>query len=78
MLEEFYQQGDDMRQRGLTVNPHLDRSGLRGAATGQAKFLEVMCIPLYKVFFQYSQHEPTFEAILNNHDRWEELAERGM
>ncbi|KAI9206847.1 uncharacterized protein BJ171DRAFT_456693 [Polychytrium aggregatum] len=49
LIQEFLNQGDEERKRGLPVSPLMDRSSINIPA-GQIGFIDVVCAPMYESF----------------------------
>jgi hypothetical protein len=79
--EEFFEQGDDERQRGLPISPWMDRTA-PNLPKSQIGFLNFLCVPLFEAWtdFLHAQAEPPnslqqdtipcLARLLNNKKHW--------
>merc|ERR1719481_316389 len=78
VAEEFWSQGDLEREHLLKQPaPMMDRELRHELPRLQMGFCENVCLPVYTALSSLSSElQPLEEAVLQNRDRWAELAER--
>jgi hypothetical protein len=75
VCEEFFLQGDLEKEHNLAVSMYCDRDNTE-IPKSQAGFIRNICIPLFLVFYSYSQAEfverECIKQLYNNLNHWEE------
>ncbi len=75
ITEEFFQQGDDERKKGLTISPFMDRHK-PNVPQSQVGFLDFLVIPMFTVWTSFVQTEvtetdfPCMKQLTENHTHW--------
>ncbi|KAL4235697.1 hypothetical protein ACF0H5_004090 [Mactra antiquata] len=77
IFEEFYQQGDEEKAKGLTPMPMMDREKKHELPQLEVGFLVGICIPCYDLMVQVlPETTPMKDGALSNMKKWKELAEK--
>ncbi|GAB5372156.1 hypothetical protein AAMO2058_001641400 [Amorphochlora amoebiformis] len=74
--EELFSQGDLERKNGLPVNPLMDRQKNTQLAQSQAKFFELLVIPMFQPLCEYLEMEvPVWRQVKANLQFWRDNSE---
>ncbi|KAL9647651.1 hypothetical protein ABK040_015141 [Willaertia magna] len=75
LLNEFFHQGDEERERGLPISPLMDRHNI-DIAKSQLNFIDYIAYPLFKTLLTFSPHfnNTVGETIKKNREFWEEVS----
>ncbi|KAK3612701.1 hypothetical protein CHS0354_042228 [Potamilus streckersoni] len=77
IMAEFYQQGDEEKQRGMTPMPMMDREKKHELPQLEVGFLVGICLPCYELMAQVlPDTKPMADGASANLKRWQELADR--
>ncbi|XP_052274337.1 probable 3',5'-cyclic phosphodiesterase pde-5 isoform X2 [Dreissena polymorpha] len=77
IFEEFYQQGDEEKEKGLTPMPMMDREKKHELPQLEVGFLVGICLPCYDLMVQIlPETRPMKEGAVANMKKWKQLAEK--
>ncbi|XP_052776566.1 probable 3',5'-cyclic phosphodiesterase pde-5 isoform X2 [Mya arenaria] len=77
IFEEFYQQGDEEKAKGLTPMPMMDREKKHELPQLEVGFLVGICLPCYELMAQVlPETKPMKDGALSNMKKWKQLAEK--
>lgn len=78
IIEEFFQQGDLEKSKGLPVSPFMDRETPH-VARAQVGFINFLVKPMFETFMEYlemhTDEYPVLRELNSNLRYWEELSE---
>lgn len=81
VCEEFFLQGDMEKENNMAVSMYCDRANT-DIAKSQSGFIRNICIPLFLVFFSYSQSEfverECLHQLYNNLSIWDERSKENL
>lgn len=74
IIEEFYQQGDKEREKGLPISPFMDRNKAN-VAKAQTGFINFLVLPMYELFISHlnlpEEKIPCLVELKKNRDFWQ-------
>lgn len=77
IFEEFYQQGDEEKAKGITPMPMMDREKKHELPQLEVGFLVGICLPCYELMAQVlPATKPMKDGALANMKKWKQLAEK--
>ncbi|CAF2111163.1 unnamed protein product [Rotaria magnacalcarata] len=76
IMEEFFQQGDDEKRRGIHPQSLMDRSLAHELPKNQVNFISFICLPCYSLIVRVlPETMPMLAGARSNLQRWQELAD---
>ncbi|CAM4856693.1 unnamed protein product [Rotaria socialis] len=76
IMEEFFQQGDDEKRRGIRPQSLMDRSLAHELPKNQVNFISCICLPCYSLIVRVlPETMPMLTGARSNLQRWQELAD---
>ncbi|KAK7101205.1 probable 3',5'-cyclic phosphodiesterase pde-5 [Littorina saxatilis] len=76
IMEEFWQQGDEEKTKGMTPMPMMDRDKQNELPQLEVGFILGICLPCYKLLVDIMpQTEPMLTGVMNNLKKWQHLAD---
>ncbi|CAF3387702.1 unnamed protein product [Rotaria socialis] len=76
IMEEFFQQGDDEKRRGIHPQSLMDRSLAHELPKNQVNFISCICLPCYSLIVRVlPETMPMLTGARSNLQRWQELAD---
>ncbi|GFO47936.1 phosphodiesterase [Plakobranchus ocellatus] len=76
IMEEFWQQGDEEKKRGITPVEMMDRSKKDELPNLEVGFIQSICVPCYELMFQVMPDtKPMLDGARSNLERWKMMAE---
>ncbi|CAF1321520.1 unnamed protein product [Adineta steineri] len=76
IMEEFFQQGDDEKRRGIQPQSLMDRSLAHELPKNQVNFIKSICLPCYSLIVRIlPETKPMLDGAKENLHRWQELAD---
>ncbi|CAF0769042.1 unnamed protein product [Rotaria sordida] len=76
IMEEFFQQGDEEKRRGIQPQSLMDRSLAHELPKNQVNFIKSICIPCYSLIVRIlPETMPMLNGARSNLQRWQELAD---
>lgn len=76
IMEEFFQQGDDEKRRGIQPQSLMDRSLAHELPKNQVNFIKSICLPCYSLIVRIlPETMPMLNGAKSNLQRWQELAD---
>ncbi|BFY99328.1 hypothetical protein BsWGS_02368 [Bradybaena similaris] len=77
IMEEFWEQGDEEKKRGLTPIQMMDRDRKDDLPNLEVGFIQSICVPCYELMSMViPDTKPMLEGALANLHRWKEMAEQ--
>ncbi|KAK9822894.1 hypothetical protein WJX74_001716 [Apatococcus lobatus] len=71
LTEEFFQQGDQERARGMKVSPLMDRNETAGLTKSQVGFFEIVAMPLFRGYVEFvPAAQPMLDGVKANYQYW--------
>jgi hypothetical protein len=73
VCEEFFNQGEHEKRRGLPVSPFMDRATCV-VAKSQAGFIDYLVLPLFEAFCKFLNQESSmdiFKQLQDNRAHWD-------
>jgi len=76
IMEEFFQQGDEEKRRGIQPQSLMDRSLAHELPKNQVNFIKNICLPCYSLIVRvFPETMPMLNGAMSNLQRWQELAD---
>ncbi|UJR10547.1 hypothetical protein I4U23_014747 [Adineta vaga] len=76
IMEEFFQQGDEEKRRGIQPQSLMDRSLAHELPKNQVNFINNICLPCYSLIVRIvPETMPMLNGARDNLHRWQELAD---
>ncbi|KAK3786950.1 hypothetical protein RRG08_037415 [Elysia crispata] len=76
IMEEFWQQGDEERKRGITPVEMMDRNKKDELPNLEVGFIQSICVPCYELMFQVMPDtKPMLDGARANLQRWKSMAD---
>ena len=79
VASEFFEQGDlERNQLSAEPIPMMDRQKHHELPKMQVGFIDFVCLPLYKLFYQINPHlKPFYDGVMQNKKNWQNEADNG-
>ncbi|CAF1029576.1 unnamed protein product [Rotaria magnacalcarata] len=76
IMDEFWEQGDDEKRRGIHPQSLMDRSLAHELPKNQVNFISFICLPCYSLIVRVlPETMPMLAGARSNLQRWQELAD---
>nr|KAG5705883.1 hypothetical protein BaRGS_030773 [Batillaria attramentaria] len=76
IMEEFWQQGDEEKLKGMVPMPMMDRDKQNELPQLEVGFILGICLPCYKLLSEIvPETEPMLAGVTDNLKRWQQLAD---
>ncbi|XP_059140359.1 probable 3',5'-cyclic phosphodiesterase pde-5 isoform X2 [Physella acuta] len=79
IMEEFWQQGDEEKKRGITPMQMMDRDKKEELPKLEVGFIQSICIPCYELMKNVlPETKPMLDGSIKNMKRWQELCDQQL